>query len=501
MRLPAVIGAVALLLSCSQPAPVRQSGPAGVDYDVNATLEGDLQTGFFQLELRSGKPVEVFYEIMDRDGEVLADALYRVRDTTVTVPEHLRDVRQWTAETPELYTLHLQVDGRSSYHPVAFRLIETYKKDTFLVNGCKVPFKGANLNGRTSRETLQALKLAGVNALNTADRPRALQELCDSAGFYLYPVPDSLDRPDTRSAAARHAWQDVSIRAVDPAEGIFQIQNRRQFTSLEDYTLRWWVERDGKRLRRPLLRRLHFDTDPGMSEEFHLKLPPMKKPGEYRLFFEALARESRPLVEKGSVMASECILLKESPTLEAFHAKGPLTVTEGDTRLVIRGKEVEMVFDRADGTVKSMKVKNRDLLPGGLKPVLPAEARAVCSWNLQPDSLTLRARYLLPEEEKTALFTLLGNGVLKVESPGISFCLQAPESGLRYFGEAPDLFAAAVYKTLRTTAGESGSHPLTSWLEMEAFTLQGTNPFAFQNQGKQLIITPDPAFELVPRHL
>ena len=68
MRLPAVIGAVALLLSCSQPAPVRQSGPAGVDYDVNATLEGDLQTGFFQLELRSGKPVEVFYEIMDRDG-------------------------------------------------------------------------------------------------------------------------------------------------------------------------------------------------------------------------------------------------------------------------------------------------------------------------------------------------------------------------------------------------------------------------------------------------
>lgn len=500
MRFWTVIGTAALLLSCSRPAPVRQSGPAGVDYDVKATLEEDLQTGFFQMELRSGKPVEVFYEIMDRNGEVLADALYRVADTTVTVPEHLRNVRQWTAETPELYTLHLQVDGRSSYHPVAFRLIKTYKKDTFLVNGCKVPFKGVNLD-KPEREALKTLKLAGVNALNTADRPRALQELCDSAGFYLYPVPDSLDRPDTRSAAVRHAWQDVSIQAVNPAEGLFQIQNRRQFTSLEDYTLRWWVERDGKRLRRPLLRRLHFSTDPGMSEVFQLKLPPMKKPGEYRLFFEAVARESRPLVEKGSVMASECILLQESPDPEPFHAQGPLTVTEGDTRLVIRGKDVEMVFDRADGTVKSLKVKNRDLLPGGLKPVLPAEARAVCSWDLRPDSLLLRARYLLPEGERSALFTLLGNGVLQVESPGTGFCLQAAESGLRYFGEAPDLFAAAVYKTLRTTAGENGSHPQTSWLELEAFTLQGATPFAFQSQKKQLIITPDPSFTLVPRHL
>ena len=494
MRLPAVIGAVTLLLSCSQPAPVRQSGPAGVDYDVNATLEEDLQTGFFQLELRSGKPVEVFYEIMDRDGEVLADALYRVCDTTVTVPEHLRDVRQWTAETPELYTLHLQVDGRSSYHPVAFRLIETYKKDTFLVNGCKVPFKGANLNGRTSRETLQALKLAGVNALNTADRPRALQELCDSAGFYLYPVPDSLDRPDTRSAAARHAWQDVSIRAVDPAEGIFQIQNRRQFTSLEDYTLRWWVERDGKPLNRLFKRQLHFATDPGGAEEFRIKLPRMKKPGEYRLFFEAITREERPLVEKGSVLASESFLLKDSSTPEEFHAKGPITVTEGDTRLVIRSKDVEMVFDRAYGSVKSLRVKDRDLLPGGLTPVLPSDSRAQCSWNLQGDSLVLRARY----PDRTAVFTLLGSGVLKVESPGTPFRLQGRESGLRYFGQAPDLWAASAFKTLRTTSGEEGTHLETSWLETEGFTLRGEAPFSFRSHGNQLTLIPDPAFVLVP---
>ncbi|MBO4755829.1 MAG: hypothetical protein J5519_03615, partial [Bacteroidales bacterium] len=78
MRAAAVIGAAILLLSCSRGVPVRQNGTTSVDFDVTATLEEDMQTGLFQLELRSGKPVEVFYELMDQDGTIMADALYRV---------------------------------------------------------------------------------------------------------------------------------------------------------------------------------------------------------------------------------------------------------------------------------------------------------------------------------------------------------------------------------------------------------------------------------------
>ena len=497
MRRLAVIGAILILLSCNRGTPVRPSGPAGVDYTVTATLDEDQQTGYFQLELRSGKPVEVFYELMDQDGSVLADALYRVRDTVETVPDHLRDVREWTAECPELYTLHLQADGRDSYHPVAFRTIEPYKKDSLLVNGCVVPFKGVNLQGPVDRETLIKLKLAGVNALNTERLPRALQELADSAGFYINPVLDSLERPDPRLASVRHAWQEISITTLDPVEGRFHIENHRQFRSLEDCIIRWWVERDGKRLWQPLSKSLRFATDPGMVEEFLLKLPAMKKPGEYRLFFEAVSREDRPLVEKGTVLASESFLLKEGPAIEPFHAKGPLTLTEGDTRLVIRGKELEMVFDRAEGSVKSLRVKDQDLLPAGLVPVFPQPARAQCNWDLQADSLILRARY----PDCTAVFTLLGNGVLKVESTGTSFRLQTDENELSYFGQAPDLFAASTFKTLRKTAGESGWHPETSWLETSTFTLKASAPFAFQKNESQLIITPEPAVMLVPHKL
>ena len=495
----AVIMGVLLLLSCSRNAPVPRSGQAGVDFDVTATLEEDLQTGYFQLELRSQKPVEVFYELMDQDGEILADALYRVRDTTETVPDHLRDVRQWTAEIPQLYTLHLQVGDRDSYHPVAFRLIEPYKKDTFLVNGCKVPFRGANLDS-PDRDVLKTLKQAGVNALNVPSPSRKLRDLCDSAGFYLYPVADTLERPDVHSVAVRYAWQDVNIRAVDLENGQFRIENHRQFSSIEDYVIRWWVERNGKPLNLLFKRHLRFATEPGSADEFHIRLPRMKRSGEYRLFFEAVNQEARPLMERGTVLASESFLLKESAAQEHFRSNGPLTITEGDTRLVIRGKDMEMVFDRADGTVKSLRVKDQDLLSGSLEPVLPPGSRAQCNWNLQADSLILRARYLLPEGDCNAVFTLLGNGILKVSGPGLSFRLKAPESGLRYFGQAPDLVAASAFKTLRKTAGEKGVHPETSWLEMEGFTLTGDAPFTFQTAGTELIITPDPDFALVPRH-
>ena len=501
MRYGAVIAAALLLLACSRNEPAPGSGPDGVDFSLTAGLEADLQTGFFQLELRSSNPAEVFYEILDRDGSVLADALYRVRDTTCTRPERLPDVRPWTAETPELYTLHLQAGGRDSYHPVAFRRIDPYKKDSFLVNGHPVPIKDANLDGPAGRETLLALKQAGVNALNTASRPRAFRELCDSAGIYLYPRPDSLARPDPRSAAVRRAWQDVAVLPVDPESGVFRIENRRQFTSLEDYTFRWWVERDGKRLHRPWRRTLHFATAPGSAQEFGLKLPPMKKPGEYRLFFEAVARTSRPLVEKGSVRARECLLLKEGPAPEPFRGKGPLTVTEGDTRLVVRGKDVEMVFDRADGAVKSLKVKGRELLPDGLAPCwMDAPDQVQCSWEAEPDALRLHVRYLLPGARETARFTLLASGALQVESPGTAFRLQAPDSGLRYLGEGPDLQGGPLGKTLRTTAGEAGAHPDTSFLETDAFTLRGTAPFAFRSDGSRLTLIPESAFWLVPRH-
>ena len=55
----------------------------------------------------------------------------------------------------------------------------------------------------------------------------------------------------------KHVYQDIHIAPVDTLKGIFSVQNRFYFKDLKPYTIRWRVERDGKRIRRG---KLHFDT-------------------------------------------------------------------------------------------------------------------------------------------------------------------------------------------------------------------------------------------------
>ncbi len=500
MRRLAVIGAALLLFSCSGGiSGDRQNGAPAVDFDLSARLEEDLHTGYFQLKLRSQTPVEVFYEILDRDGSVLTDAAYRVDSLTTTRPERLPDVRPWNAETPEFYTLHLQAGGRDSYHPLAFRRISPYKKDSFWVNGHKVPFKGADFKARNRTEALaelSRLKQLNVNALNTAPLPRELAELADSAGFYLYPQWDTLGRPNPGSQALKQARQELEIRPLDLQEGVFSILNHRQFSPLSNYTVRWWVEKDGKAVGLFPKKKLHFDTPPEAEEEFRIRLPKRKEKGEYRLFFAAGPQQNGKLLAKETVLATEEFLLQEGSRKDAPTAAGTLTLTEGDTRLVIRGKDVEMVFDRAEGSVKSLQVKGKTYLEGGLVPLLAASAQ--CSWQELEDRLVLQAQYPLSDGgRKTVRFTLFGNGILKVESrDGMGFRLSAGD-GL-FLGRLPDSRADEPFKTIRATEDGTDWNTETSWLETPQFTLVGNQPFNFRKQGASLEVVPADAVTLIP---
>ena len=180
--------------------------PARFDFNVVSTLDPGLTKGVFRLTLRSQAPVEVFYELLDRDGLPVADAIYPVNGEVTTVTDTIPDVRTWSAETPELYTLLLRVDGEYTRFHVGFRRLEiaTVKDGerdvkAFLVNGQPVKFKGVNMhehNPYTGHyltrenllEDLRLMKMANINAIRTCHYPqsREFYELCDSLGFYVY---------------------------------------------------------------------------------------------------------------------------------------------------------------------------------------------------------------------------------------------------------------------------------------------------------------------------
>ena len=98
--------------------------PARFDFSVISTLDPTLSKGVFQLKMRSEARADVFYELLDPNGETVADAIYDFTGELTTVADTIPDVRKWSAETPELYTLLLKVNGEYTRFHVGFRRIE-----------------------------------------------------------------------------------------------------------------------------------------------------------------------------------------------------------------------------------------------------------------------------------------------------------------------------------------------------------------------------------------
>ena len=728
----------------------------GFDFSVVSTVEPDLQTGVFRLQLRSTAPVEVFYELLDQDGTAVADARYQVSGVRETLEERIPDVRLWSAETPELYTLVLEVNGEYTRFPVGFRRLEIKRipgKDgnevtAFLINGQAVKFKGVNLhehNPYTGHsvtrqnllEDLQLMKMANINAIRTCHYPqsREFYELCDSLGFYVYDeanveshamgynpertlgnkaewYPKHIDRilnmyrrtanhpcvtllslgneagngvnfynaykelkaleeggqnrpvvyeraeydwntdlivpqypgaewfhkmgesftkrpvcpseyshamgnsngsldwqweqiyaypqlqggfiwdwvdqglydkergwtyggdygenapsdgnfccngivnPDREPHPAyyevKHVYQNVAIEAVDPENGVFQIRNRHYFKDLDGYTVQWWVERNGKKLRQPFVRhRLHFSTAPQKTEEFTLRLPKMKKAGQYRLFFEVSTRTAEPLLPKGTLIACDEQLLKDSSVRKARPSgKGTLDFTDGDSRIVVRGKALEVVFDKTNGYIKSWKLKGKDLIDpsfgirpnfwrapvdndyGNWAPLRTSQFRDVEKPDAVQVSKTAEGcvRILVKGKGVRAResYTLYPDCTLRiavetapgadnnVEIPRLGFRFRVADDAFSYFGRGPvenywDR-ASGTFKRIWESAAskeyypyvrpqECGHHTDTDWLAVGTLTVvRGDEPFEF-NALRQRIEDLDGGWPKAQTHL
>ena len=143
---------------------------------------------------------------------------------TVEIP--IKNVKKWTAETPNLYTLTLFSEGEMIVEKVGFREVSIEGK-VFKLNGEAVKLKGVNRHdfhpktGATvtlanlSRD-LKLMKWLNVNAVRTSHYPNMPEfyQLCDYYGLY---VMDEADL-ETHGAAGRFgsgvdvfaAWQEYA---------------------------------------------------------------------------------------------------------------------------------------------------------------------------------------------------------------------------------------------------------------------------------------------------
>lgn len=170
------------------------------DINVISTLDEACKDGVFRIELSAlpTRDLDVSYQLIDKNDEVVLQDCRLVYSGKAMMEGVVENVRKWTAETPELYTLLICVEGEYTRLNVGFRRLEI-KGDVFYVNGQPVKFKGVNLHETdpytghyVSRERmlqdLRLMKEHNVNGIRTCHYPqsRMFYDLCDSLGFYVY---------------------------------------------------------------------------------------------------------------------------------------------------------------------------------------------------------------------------------------------------------------------------------------------------------------------------
>ncbi len=170
----------------------------GFDFAVISTLEESLQNGIFHLTLSLNEPVDFSYELLDSQGTAVLSGSKEAASDGDSFAGIVKNPALWSAETPNLYTLLMCVDGEYTRFNVGFRRFEIVG-NVFLVNGQPVKFKGVNLHEHdmysghyvtreTMLEDLRLMRENNINAIRTCHypQPRYFYDLCDSLGFYVY---------------------------------------------------------------------------------------------------------------------------------------------------------------------------------------------------------------------------------------------------------------------------------------------------------------------------
>ncbi|MBI9061507.1 MAG: DUF4981 domain-containing protein [Marinilabiliaceae bacterium] len=228
---------------------------SGIERDVYlyATPEVRIRDFFFKPDLDKHYKdadfnIEVELESTGKKGNYVVEAILMEgsktiysNSSTVTIKEehaganfsgHILNPRKWTAETPELYTLLINLKDKkgraleSTTIKVGFREVEI-KGGQLLVNGKAVLFKGVNRHEHdeytghvVSKELMiqdiLLMKQHNINAVRTCHYPNdpLWYELCDEYGLYVIDEANIESHGmgyGERSLAKDTSWMDAHI--------------------------------------------------------------------------------------------------------------------------------------------------------------------------------------------------------------------------------------------------------------------------------------------------
>ena len=177
-----------------------------LDVRVETELKNNYKDGALNITAKVQGNTLAYFGLYDPDGkEVIVTGTDNVKNGVAKYQLRVKNVRKWSAETPNLYTLVVSpIQNGGMYLPyeivqvkVGFRKVEIKNKQ-FLVNGQPVFLKGAdrheidpdegyNVSEQRMIQDIMMMKRMNINAVRTSHYPNDPRwyDLCDKYGLYV----------------------------------------------------------------------------------------------------------------------------------------------------------------------------------------------------------------------------------------------------------------------------------------------------------------------------
>ena len=241
------------------------------DVFVKCDLSDDFKTAAFRAELSLTGEADVAWKLDCPCGKTLSSGLLHVDgDGTIEIPA-VEDVRLWSDEEPNLYTLYLACGSEHIALPIGARRVEIRDK-CILINGKKVKAKGVNrhdshhLLGHATpfehmKRDLMIMKAHNVNMVRTSHYPNdpRFTALCDKYGLYvcdetdiethgMHPWNGLSDNPEWEKAYVDRAERMVERDKNHPSVIFWSLGNESGLGRNHAAMTAWIKSRDTSRL-------------------------------------------------------------------------------------------------------------------------------------------------------------------------------------------------------------------------------------------------------------
>lgn len=178
--------------------------------------------------------------------------------------------------------------------------------------------------------------------------------------------------PNPHFWEVKKVYQNISVRPVNLNEGWVEIENKFQFTNLDQFSGTWTIQGDGSVVAEDVLQNL--DIPPQSSREYQLNLPAISpSPGvEYFLTVRFHLKKNMPGIPAGHEVAVDQMKLPFfTPATEVDEvriAKLKRDRSAGADTVRIVGKHFSVDFRRSTGEMVSYLYKGTELIRTPLVP-------------------------------------------------------------------------------------------------------------------------------------